>query len=751
VAADAMNSPTKTSPAAMTQAGMILGTAAYMAPEQARGRAVDKRADIWAFGVVLFEMLTGRRAFDGGDVTDTIVSVVTREPDWPALPATTPAALRHLMARCVKKHAKSRLRDIGEARLVLEDLMSRAADGAATPLVTAPSASRPPSTLTRAAPWILAALTIVVVTAWFANFSPWRAASAPPSATLSLTPLSFEQGGQIGAVWSPNGNAVAFGARQKDTARYQVYVRYLNEPAPMKITDFSTGIDSLIEWTTTEKILFESGNAVWSVSPVGGEPQPFAYRQPTDGRQITAPSICRDGTAGTGLFRDTAGEINLWTSAAPTWTPEVYDPVTLVARMTFNAPVAKFSPDCKQILLARNPGAGEETWLMPYPANPANPPHRILQGIPNFGGTPTFAWMPDNRHVVFSTAPGTGPRQLYMADTVSDTFGVFSSGTRSYSAPAISPDGTRLTFLERANDWDVVAVDLATAGVTSLIATQWDEQMPHWATSEPAMVYLTNRNGAPEIWLRRPGQPDRPVVTPNDFPPGTTRGFYGLALSPDATRVIYRRSELGTSGGLYMSALAGGAPARLVEAEASGVAPWSGSWSPDGRWFVYQQAEGRGRTSLRKVSTTGGATPITLKSDINRRTAEWLPAWSPANDWILFPDSGAAKLISPDGQTTRQLSATDATAYGFSANGRAVYGIRTIASDPDHIELFSIDVATRAEKTIRRLAREYLPSASSFPALRLSLTQDRKAVTYGISRSTNNLWLMDGLQSVTGR
>ena len=113
------HSPTITSPA-MTQAGMILGTAAYMAPEQAKGKTVDKRADIWAFGVVFYEMLTGRAAFAGETLTDIMAAVVTREPEWAALPAATPTSIRKLLARCLEKDPKKRLRDIGEARLILE-------------------------------------------------------------------------------------------------------------------------------------------------------------------------------------------------------------------------------------------------------------------------------------------------------------------------------------------------------------------------------------------------------------------------------------------------------------------------------------------------------------------------------------------------------------------------------------------------------------------------------------------------------
>ena len=107
---------------------MILGTAPYMSPEQARGKVVDKRADIWAFGCVLFEMLTGRRPFDGETSSDTIAAILTREPDWTALPAATPARLRGLLQRCLEKDPKRRLRDIGEARIEIEHLIGDAKD-----------------------------------------------------------------------------------------------------------------------------------------------------------------------------------------------------------------------------------------------------------------------------------------------------------------------------------------------------------------------------------------------------------------------------------------------------------------------------------------------------------------------------------------------------------------------------------------------------------------------------------------------
>src|SRR5262245_60508497 len=122
------NSPTITTPA-MTRAGMILGTAAYMSPEQARGRAVDKRADIWAFGIVLYELLTGTRLFGGETVSDTMAEVLKTDPDWTKLPAETPPSVRRVLERCLQRDPRKRLRDIGDAMV---DLQASSAPAAAS-------------------------------------------------------------------------------------------------------------------------------------------------------------------------------------------------------------------------------------------------------------------------------------------------------------------------------------------------------------------------------------------------------------------------------------------------------------------------------------------------------------------------------------------------------------------------------------------------------------------------------------------
>ena len=140
-AAGLSQSPTITSPAMMTGAGMILGTAAYMSPEQARGKTVDKRADIWAFGCVVFEMLSGQRPFEGELISDVLASVLKTDPNWRALPVDTPTALQRLLRRCLEKDPRRRLQAIGEARVQIDDLLSGAPDAAACPCTPACSAA----------------------------------------------------------------------------------------------------------------------------------------------------------------------------------------------------------------------------------------------------------------------------------------------------------------------------------------------------------------------------------------------------------------------------------------------------------------------------------------------------------------------------------------------------------------------------------------------------------------------------------
>ncbi len=198
---DATHSPTLTSPA--TRAGVILGTAAYMAPEQARGKTVDRRADIWAFGVVLYEMLTGRRMFEGETISDTIAAILTRAPDFNALPATTPQSVHKLLARCLDRDPKLRLRDIGEARIML------ALSDAAADVVPATPAGGGPARRRSFLPWLIAAGAIVAAATWTLTSS--RKGEIAPQA-IRYVQKTYVPQTIFQALYAPDGRAIVYSA-----------------------------------------------------------------------------------------------------------------------------------------------------------------------------------------------------------------------------------------------------------------------------------------------------------------------------------------------------------------------------------------------------------------------------------------------------------------------------------------------------------------------------------------------------------
>jgi serine/threonine protein kinase len=717
-----------------TEPGMIVGTVNYMSPEQARAKPTDYRSDQFSFGIILYEMATGKKAFERAETVQTMSAILTEEP--PPIERNIPAPLRWAIERCLAKDPADRYestRDLARDLRYLCDHLSEASSTspAALPAVAAPV----PRGRTRWQP-VASAFAAGLLVALVAMLL-LRRTDVPDQSTYHFTPFSFEPGGQGSVVWAPDGKSVAYAVAPPAGAP-QVFLRSLDSPTPVQITHIAEDANP-IAWTPDgQRILFNShrqGPSLWSVARVGGEPEkvlsyPASIVAPTtispDGRAVAILATGSDGRAG----------VHISTPLGAPFKPYPCDP--FATRSVYNVPKLCFSPDGKKIVLLLNgERRKEEAWLLPYPADSAHPPRRVLTGVGSIGGTPEFSWMPDSRHVVLALQTSAeGATQLWMADTASDRHYALTSGTTDRSTPIASPDGQRLMFAEVTSNFDVVSADLATAAVRPLIATERTEVMPAWAAKRPLLVYITNRNGPAEIWLHSPDSLDRPLITAKDFP-DRTQWFHGPTLSPEGDRVIFARApQGGTGSALYLAAVTGGGVVRLTN-DSSGT-EFSGSWSPDGNWFVYGRYRD-GKTTFLKVKTTGQAQPVLLREG-DRGT---VPSWSPTGEWIAAVD----KLISPDGQTVRSVGDHNSLFYMFSADGKLLYGVR---SEKERNLLFSVDVATGAEKVIGDLGKDFRPVSGINPGIRLSLAPDGKSFTYSTRALRRNLWMLEGFAPKTG-
>ena len=301
---DPAQSPTLT--AAATQMGVIMGTAAYMSPEQAAGEGTDKRSDIWSFGVVLFEMLTGHRLFDGKTVSHVLASVLKTDPDWTALPPTTPQPVTRLLRRCLEKEAKRRLRDVSEAVIHLEEAATAPAGGPSVAVAPQPAGWR------QALPWVAGILLAVIVGLAVWNLQPAPPPGSPARFVVSASPSAVPRAptSETELAISPDGRLVIYAATVDDEDG--LYMRDLDRlegelltaMTPMGSFFFSpdgaqvgffTGVDS------TFKKIQVSGGAAITVCPIPGGLRPRGASWGPDGTIIFATN-----GVGNGLFRVSA-------------------------------------------------------------------------------------------------------------------------------------------------------------------------------------------------------------------------------------------------------------------------------------------------------------------------------------------------------------------------------------------------------------------------------------------------------------
>ena len=590
---DPGQSPTRTR-LGTTEVGIILGTASYMSPEQARGRPIDKRSDIWAFGVVLFEMLTGRQLFPGETSSDALAAVLTREIDWTKLPRTTPPGVRRLLTRCLERDPKKRLRDIGDARVDLDDAGS----------ATIPGAPVQRRSLLRALPWALA-----VIATLFAAWAVWgrtgRAAISPDvseidlafppdlepltptTAGLAISPdgrsvvmIGIRNGirslfirrldraeatevpgisGANGAAFSPDGQAIAVMAGSGTITQVSL--------ADQQRRTLTSGADLAggLVWSPAG-LLFNQGGALWIVPPEGGQPRGLtmldAVRReilhdhptvlPGERLVLFASTTTQPDTERIEVVPIDGGKrsVVIERAMSPVWSPTGH------------------------LLFARD-GAVLAVPFDPRTATVQGPAVRVIAA----GSLSVLA----SGDLGFRLSPTGTLLQLPVGSTYKRVVSVARDGAglsldlpwARYGNPRISPNGRRLVI--EAADSVIEAFDMRRGTRARLTGAANGTSFVTWSADGKRVVF---RRFSSPFWVAADGSGDSgpvPGATVNDFP---------SAPGPDPDSMFINRIRPETSSDVFLVSMSGAfEPKALISSPAYEGGP---QLSHDGRWLLYQ-------------------------------------------------------------------------------------------------------------------------------------------------------------------
>ena len=612
---DVSQSPTLTR--AGTVEGVILGTAAYMSPEQARGRPVDKRADVWAFGVVLWEMLTGRSLFGGDTVADVIAAVVTREPDLEALPPETPRAVRRLLERCLRKDPRTRMPDMGAVRLELQDARAGGGDDEDR----TPGPTEPVGGPRRWERWAWMALAAALATVLVVSHLE---APEPPPPTVHFTVDPPDGWAPIGWGWpsvSPNGRFVAFAGRALDGSAQTLCLRPLGglttrslpgtDGAGMgfwspdsrhlaflaggeirRIHVMSGSVQTVgrvpteggvlgLDWGTPDTILFHAGGKngrIFRVAAGGGEPVPLTTLDASRGELGHAlPQMLPDRRRFL-LYVYSEREDVLGTYVASLDSPKDR------RRVAPGVPRRQYASG--HLLFVR-----DETLY----AQPFDPDHAELSGAPSavassvrtwneFPGVAWFSASPAGAVAYRAGATAAGDVQLTWVDRRGGQLGVLGEPGR-YGQIALSPDerSVALEMYDVEGEHDLWTMDVA-RGVASRVTTAaGSERDPVWAADGRSLVY-TARDGE-TVDLRRKGlrAGDPDVVLSGDA--GKAVEEIPEHWSPDGRTLLFLRRDPDTEAQSVwaLSPDEGDEPKLLMD---NGFRVDEPRISPDERWLA---------------------------------------------------------------------------------------------------------------------------------------------------------------------
>ena len=702
-------SPTITTPA-MTQTGVLLGTAAYMSPEQARGKPADHRADIWAFGCVLYEMLTGHRTFDGQGVSETLARIIEREPDWTRLPASLSPALRGYLTRCLQKDPRQRVQAIGDVRLALEG----AFDTAAAPAVPAAVSQWRRVALVGAAA-IVAGGAIVGSLTYVAMLQPPPRVSRLQVVSSGSSELSVGYNDLWLAI-TPDGSRLAY----VGNGGTQIFVRALDSLSPVAVyTGRPVGlfISADGQW-----IGFREGAGILKRVPITGGPavtlatvdaaSPAGATWAPDGSIILASENVAIGLQRVSV---SGGQVEILTRPDPAngesdhlWPemlPDGRSVLFTITALTGGLPASQVAildlqTGKRQVLLrggshahyvASGPGSkrfGREGGHLVYgqdgtlQAVAFDPVRREVRGTPvtvapdvvtsSRGGVHLVAARDDTvAFLSVGSAAGT-PRTLVWVDRLGRETPV-GTAPRPYFLPALSPDGTRISVFANDQEGDLWLWDLRRATFTRFTSIPGRDVLQVWTPDSRRVIFSSERAGGRNLyWQAADGTGAAELLL------DSVTAKYPMAVTPDGRRLIFTDESAQTDTDLMVMEL--DETRRVTPLLQSRFAERNGAISPDGRWLAYE-ADDSGRfeiyvrpypdinAGLWPVSTEGGTKPLWTKNGqeliyVSPTSALMRVGVSPGASWSATKPSvvvkegyatnpvwwGRSYDVSPDGQ-----------------------------------------------------------------------------------------------------
>ena len=648
--AEQMNSPTITSPA-FTQAGVILGTAAYMAPEQAKGRFVDRRADVWAFGAVLYEMLTGRRAFAGDDISDTLVSVLRDDPDWSALPDDVPSSMRQVLRICLQKDPKKRVRDMSAVRLALDGAFDTPA-GEMRHRVAVADVDRRARAGVWCLPWAAGAFVIGGVAVGAALWprplpTPRVARFTIPS--VSGAPVRTAASSNIVAI-SPDGSRLVFkSVPDTTTASSQVlYERTLDQPNATRLVGtegaqwfffspdgnwigFFSSLDS------TLKRIPATGGPTQTICHVDGQLRGASWGSDDAIVFATARSKGLLRVAASGGTPQALTKVDAARGETDHWWPEVLPGGKGVVFTAWNG-----SGDTSRIVALSVPsgkmtdvvsGGSQPHWSptghLVYAAGgtlrairfdaaslrPTGEAVAILDGVAGgqINGLSNYALASDGSlFYVSGSSTYVPPRTLVWVDRAGTQTPIHVP-PRAYTYARLSPDGTRVALDSRDDQNDIWIWNLARETLQRLTTDPGLNRMPAWSPDGKRVAFTAERDGVESVyWQNADGS-----GTPERLSVGSTQEG-PESFTPDGTRLLVD-TPLSSPFDIGMVTL--GSERREDILLGTKFSEAGASVSPDGRWMAYESDE-TGRTevyvapfpdvaaSKQQVSTGGGSRPL---------------------------------------------------------------------------------------------------------------------------------------------